>query len=668
MSAPPPVQHYTHIIIGAGPQGLAAANTVVSLSPSATLLILDAHTSVGGVWAKENLYPGLKTNNIIGADGYGTFEFPDLPLKESGVEGWEPGGHLRGEVVQAYFDYVCREWRLKEKLRLGWKVVRCEHLSGKEGSGWEVTAGKFTGNGEAEEMMVARCEKLVVATGLTNAPMPISLPGASTFTAPLCSFGDWRQRAAELLRDEKVKHVAVYGGSKSAYDAVYALATAAPPKKITWVIRTSGHGPVYMAPAHIYLGPVRCWLEKLVTTRFFTFFSPCIWGTRDGFPTVRKFLHRTSFGRAVVMGFWGKLSSETIAQSGLLSKGEEVEKLVPHQNAIWYGSGTSILNYERDIHRFVRDGTVDIVRKDIESLEKGNRVKFADGEEMEVDALVCSTGWRWDCGIEFLPKEEHSGLGIPSADLTRSQMAEWEDLEGKADAEILEKFPALASSPGPAKNIRVVQETEKTGDDEPERQVKAEYTPWRLFRGMAPPNNPRHDVVFLGMMMSLQTMIRSDIAALWGYAYLEGQLGAVQFLSDFSSSKILPPLAPSSPQKKPHHLNGTATNGNVTNGTVTNGSLSKNCCTMASSEEKQYMYDTALFSRFGRWRYPLGYGARFPDFVFDGLPYLDMLLQDLGLNSWRKGWGWFGELFWGGSYDQKDYVGLKEEWKRSKEI
>lgn len=57
----------------------------------------------------------------------------------------------------------------------------------------------------------------------------------------------------------------------------------------------------------------------------------------------------------------------------------------------------------------------------------------------------------------------------------------------------------------------------------------------------------------------------------------------------------------------------------------------------------------------------MGYGARFPDFVFDGVPYLDLLLHDLGLCSWRKGWGWFGELF-GGSYGQADYRGLVAEW------
>ena len=49
------------------------------------------------------------------------------------------------------------------------------------------------------------------------------------------------------------------------------------------------------------------------------------------------------------------------------------------------------------------------------------------------------------------------------------------------------------------------------------------------------------------------------------------------------------------------------------------------------------------------------------DFLREGMPYYDPLLQDLGLNSWRKGWGWIGEVFWG-AYAAKDYRGIVQEW------
>ena len=70
--------------------------------------------------------------------------------------------------------------------------------------------------------------------------------------------------------------------------------------------------------------------------------------------------------------------------------------------------------------------------------------------------------------------------------------------------------------------------------------------------------------------------------------------------------------------------------------------------------------ETVLHSRFGRWRYPAGYGARFPDFVFDAVPYLDLLLGDLGLPIYRKT-GWVAEAT--EPYGPEDYRGLVEEWK-----
>ena len=46
--------------------------------------------------------------------------------------------------------------------------------------------------------------------------------------------------------------------------------------------------------------------------------------------------------------------------------------------------------------------------------------------------------------------------------------------------------------------------------------------------------------------------------------------------------------------------------------------------------------------------------------AFDSLPYVDLLLTDLGLSCHRKGgWGW-RELFV--PYDQGDYRGLVAEW------
>ncbi|KAI4117123.1 MAG: hypothetical protein LQ345_002571 [Seirophora villosa] len=641
--------HHTDIlIIGAGIQGLVVAKTYLQLSPHIQLLILDSQHSIGGVWAKENCYTGLRTNNQLG-----TFEFTDYDIEDACPGKVRKGEHIPAEVAHDYLSKYAETFDLVKRVRLGYKVLTAEHLLDKKNGGWRLTVIRKQaeapnpkadlGNNSIPSSTppaILTASRILVCTGLTSSPLPISLTGSSSFLPPLLTFHDFRRQASALLSTPNIKHVAIYGSSKSAYDAVYAFASRS--IKVTWIIRASGHGPVYMAPSHIYLGPLRCWLELLVTTRPLSWLSPCVWGDKDGFGFIRRLLQETRIGRFVVRNFWKKLGGDVVVQTGLQEKGLGVEKLIPKESALWYGTGVSILNYESDIHQFIRNGTVNVLRTDIERLE-GRRillkldgaVEDAPGSIPEVDALICSTGWRWDSGLTFLPNADHANLGIPSASYTPTQAATWDALDAQADAEILARFPILATGPSITKDDVVIPKpvdasiaNEKL-QAEPRKQKKEELTPWRLFRGIAPPSNPHRDIVFLGMMSSFQTLLRSEVTALWAYAYLNNAIAPPEGLSNRPAPR--PPALDDSKQA-------------------------------TASQTTDWLYETALFSRFCRWRYPMGYGARFPDFVFDAMPHFDMLLRDLGLRSWRKGWGWVGEVF-GGAYLRGDYRGLVEEWR-----
>ncbi len=57
----------------------------------------------------------------------------------------------------------------------------------------------------------------------------------------------------------------------------------------------------------------------------------------------------------------------------------------------------------------------------------------------------------------------------------------------------------------------------------------------------------------------------------------------------------------------------------------------------------------------------MGMQGKITDFFHDSMPYYDLLLRDLGLRSWRKGWGVLGEVF-GRWYEVKDYRGVVDEW------
>lgn len=77
----------------------------------------------------------------------------------------------------------------------------------------------------------------------------------------------------------------------------------------------------------------------------------------------------------------------------------------------------------------------------------------------------------------------------------------------------------------------------------------------------------------------------------------------------------------------------------------------------------QVQYSAAYHNRYGKWRYPGGWAGQIPDFVFDALPYIDLLLRDLGINTRRKS-GNLREIF--EPYGPKDYVGIVQEWMRGR--
>lgn len=82
-------------------------------------------------------------------------------------------------------------------------------------------------------------------------------------------------------------------------------------------------------------------------------------------------------------------------------------------------------------------------------------------------------------------------------------------------------------------------------------------------------------------------------------------------------------------------------------------------------DKESIINETALHTEFCALRSPAGHGVRTADFVFEIMPYLDLLLGDLGLKSARKG-SWWKNLFV--PHQPKDYAGLVEEWKGRRSI
>ncbi|ETS74703.1 hypothetical protein PFICI_13187 [Pestalotiopsis fici W106-1] len=587
------MEEFHLVVVGAGWHGLAAAKVYHEVNPENSLLVLEAAATLGGVWAEDRLYPGLKTNNMLG-----TYEYPDFPMTTE-TFGVKPGEHIPGRVCHEYLTKYAEKFNIIDCIRYHTKVEVAEHQ--REG-GWVLTLNTVTGDGKgAGVSKKIWAEKLVVATGLTSEPFLPHIEGQELYNAPLFHGRDLIHHVGSNIGPKK--RATVFGGTKSGWDAVYAYATRG--VEVDWVIRKSGHGPAWMAPP--YVTPLKKWLEKLVNTRLLTWFSPCIWSAAGGFSGIRWFWHETAIGRAITNAFWSVLGNDVMTLNKYDSH-PEMAKLKPWSLPMFTPSSFSIINYDTDFFELLRNDMVKVHIDDIVGLSN-HAVHLSSGTTLESDALCCVTGWKHLPPMKFLPKGIEKDLGIPHAPSLPDELY---DLVPKADEEILSRFPRLRDRP--VQNKRYVSLLDNKGmSTSDEINPSTELTPYMLYRFMIPANQGllRHrDIAFAGMVMNFSTTIQAHIQALWITAYFRDE---VALFPDWTDAEAMDKMR----------------------------------------------YEAVLYSRFGRWRYSGGRSSQVPDFVFDALPHLDMLVADLGLQVHRKK-GMMAEAL--EPYGPEDYANVVTEW------
>ncbi|ETN42241.1 uncharacterized protein HMPREF1541_04182 [Cyphellophora europaea CBS 101466] len=598
---------YDLIVVGAGLNGLTTSRTYLDVNPLARVLILESSSTVGGTWAKDRLYAGLKTNNLEGG-----YEFADFPMRGEARYNLKHDQHIPGTTMNQYMQDFADHFGLSERTRLKCKVHTIERLPDES---WSV--------GVDDQGIDTRfhSRKIVLATGFSSRPFIPYFEGQESFNAPILHVKDL---SAYDSLPATAQSVTLLNVTKSAYDVAYACATKG--VQVNWIVRKSGHGPVVTSVARVT--PLKKRLEDLTTVRFLSWFSPCIWSDAEGSNWMRWFLQHTKLGRKLVSALWTIIDRDVVERSGY-DKHPETAKLKHRYPAVWYACALGILNFDTDFTEYVRNGTIKIYEDDISHLSSGT-VHLTSGTSLPSSALVCSTGWDHRPSINFVPASLPTELGLPSSSSPISPA-----LTARADAEILRSLPWLVENCPPTLNpnfrpLPTTDPTTKTQTDDTRTQ------PYRLYRFLAPPthvgpHNPDPTVAFVGFTWAVGTCMLAQVAALWVTAYLGGQLPQQQPLA--------PPSAPTGNNASDH-------------------------AKAEQQRQERVLYETALHTQFPRWRYPLGFGHRFPDMVFDTVPYVDLLMRDLGLETRRKkGWGpvrWYRE--WWEHYSVKDYVGVVGEW------
>lgn len=484
----------TKLYLHLGWCGLVAAKTYLQICPTARLLIVDGDSSIGGTWSKDRLYP-----HLVAEAHYGLFEFSDLPMRREGIL---PDGRIPSASVHAYLTEYATKFNLLSRLNLNTWIEEIRREPGNVGEDatphWKL---KVAGSSE-----LLQTKKIIMATGLTSEPRMPSFPGREDFEGHvLHSKVLGRPDTGNLLKDPSIRHVLVYGGSKSAFDAVYLLLRAG--KTVDWVIREGGGGPSVMTPLSILGQPS----FRLNNSRVFSLFSPDPFMPATERSRWQRVVHQRAgrFAQLLVIWFWRVMAYllQSPWKYDQSTNGRQLKPLLGLDSVLWSPATLGVMTHPalwQDIHSGEK---VTVRRQAIASLRKGRRVILDNGKEINADMVVCATGWHARHSL-FAP-DQQLDVGLPStSSFEPKSQAHWLDLQKTADQAIIEEFPLLQQCPVPPPPLRCE-------DD------------YHLYRFVAPSTGPpsqERSIAYVGFLRTTGAPIVYEAQSLWAAAYLTGAL------------------------------------------------------------------------------------------------------------------------------------------------
>ncbi|KAI1918032.1 hypothetical protein LOZ53_000038 [Ophidiomyces ophidiicola] len=479
MAPEAPIELLDVAIIGAGWYGLKAARTYLDLEPSTNLAVFDGDDSVGGVWSKKRIYP-----NLVAQVGFGYFNYPGVPMSRDG----EPDNHLvSGDMIQRYLEKFAVDHNLMRRIRFNsWveKVERCPR-------GWRLKV-----NGHYIESA-----KLILASGVT------SVPNKTPFRVePGATVGHSRDIAIDLPALKAAKSVVVVGAAKSAYDAAYLLCSLG--KRVTWIIRPDGSGPMPIMPHEI--GGLNT--ITVGCTRLMTYLSPSMFNTNTLLGT---FFHRTFLGRWLTRTHWNFITGLSEKAAGFGGKAGSTESLKPDikdQSCFWCDSSLGLITMT-DFWSTLQKGDLNIIRDNVDVARKGS-VLLRSGQEVKCDYVLSATGW--GDHFAYLSPELKEELGLPMYGSQSSGNDEKGDFWHKYDK---------AAEEAVAKSIPLLAEGPKDMKFNPNRTPTKRR--WRLYNRCIPLDAAKagdRSIAILGQIHTVQTPTIAGVQSLWAISYMLGEI------------------------------------------------------------------------------------------------------------------------------------------------
>lgn len=505
---------------------------------------------------------------------------PDLP-KADQFYGFFPAKYI-SQYLESYVDsHIYADNPLASRIRTNSLVTKLE--KNRNDGQWHAHVCEQAGmyqSGLRARTYIVTAPRIIDATGLTSCPSIPLIPGLDTFVGEKIHQKGFAK--SDLLIDDKKCHIIVVGGAKSAADLAYASAKAE--KRVSWVIRKSGHGPASLAPAKgsgPYENSNESFYTRLTALFLASLFTPASDQNWSWARFMESMLHRTTVGLYIFSWLWKGITARAWKEAGYARrqarhepgrssdngkrKGRGFSNLQPDTSLFWQNDSSGI-NQRPDFFSTIAN-KVDVYREDIECVS-GRKVRLADQNRtcLPADVIIFATGWDTQSSFSHFDEATSSRLGLPVLKCSQHQedAAGWADLDYRAESRILHRFPILAHPP-------------------PHHNTPSTLSPFRLYKGMLPISD--HSIVFLGKIMLGNHFRAAEVQALWALAVFDGTL-------------------------------------NLPSEEVMRTSIAE---TVAWCK-RRYLSKGQL----GNW------------FWFDMVPYTDLLLQQLGLRSHRKRRGWFG--------------------------
>jgi dimethylaniline monooxygenase (N-oxide forming) len=157
---------------------------------------------------------------------------------------------------------------------------------------------------------------------------------------------------------------------------------------------------------------------------------------------------------------------------------------------------------------YLHDGSKLKVHKDTVTHLSHNGVHLATGYTIDAQAVVYATGWQKSGPLFDANTTVELGLPIKLSHEPPANAKLWSYLHDKADSRVKDILPELKNPP----NFGLTAPT---------------TTPYRLYRNVIPPAfaaRGDRSIAFTGMLVTSQTIVFSELSALYAVAYMENLL------------------------------------------------------------------------------------------------------------------------------------------------